>query len=68
MEQFVDLYLLPYMTLKRPNRRHSVYAIKTIIERETKQYISLENLQDYLAKCGYPVSDFYPVSERFFRR
>lgn len=68
IEAWVKMYLLPFMTLKAPNRNHTVYCIKHIVEKHTGKYISVEDLQAILANAGYPISRYYPISEYFFRR
>lgn len=68
MQNFIENSLLPYMTRKTVNKNHTAYGIKDIVERQTHKYISLQDFQDYLAKRGFPANDFYPVSEKFFRR
>lgn len=67
-EEWIDNNLMPYMTLKQPNKKHSAYAIKHIVEKYVGRYISQEELQSILEKHGFPVSDYYPISEYFFRR
>ena len=65
--QYCKEQLLPYMTRKSSNTSHSIYEIKRIIEKEIDRYIPLKELQQTLLLLGYPVSDFYPISEAFFK-
>lgn len=67
LKEWIRVNLLPYMTLKHPNKKHSAYALKHTVEKEIGRYVSQEELQDILHECGYPVNDYYPVSERFFK-
>lgn len=55
------------MTRKSPNTNHSLYKLKHIIEKEIDRYIPLAELQQTLLLLGYPVSDYYPISETFFK-
>lgn len=66
--QYCKDELLPYMTRKSPNTKHSAYGMKHIIEKEIDRYIPIEELQRTLQVLGYPVSDYYPVSETFFKQ
>lgn len=65
--QYCKDELLPYMTRKSPNTRHSTYCMKRIIEKEIDRYIPMEELQQTLLILGYPVSDYYPISETYFK-
>ena len=55
------------MTRKSPNTNHSLYNLKLIIEKEIDRYIPLKELQQTLLLLGYPISDYYPISEVFFK-
>ena len=66
--EWVKDNLIPYMTLKNPNRRHSTYYLKHLVECHSGQYLSQEDLQTILADYGFPASNYYPVREEFFRR
>lgn len=59
--------LRPYMTRKTPNRKHSVYVLKHIVEAEIGQYVSEEELQMVLFGLGFPISDYYPIQEEYFK-
>jgi len=65
--QYCKEELLPYMTRKSPNTNHSLYKLKHVIEKEIDRYIPLTELQQTLLLLGYPVSDYYPISETFFK-
>ena len=65
--QYCKEELLPYMTRKSPNTNHSLYKLKHVIEKEIDRYIPLTELQQTLLLLGYPVSDYYPISESFFK-
>ena len=67
LKKWVWLYLMPHMVLKSPNTRYSVYTLKHIAEREIGRYVSQEELQGVLSDLGFPVSEYYPVSNKFFR-
>lgn len=67
LHQWIQVNLMPYMTLKYPNKKHSAYALKHIAEEKIGRYVSQEELQEALQECGYPVSDYYPISEKFFK-
>jgi len=67
MNTWVKNRLIPYMTLKQPNRKHSVYRVKHIVEKQLGRYVSQEELQAVLAAHGYPISNYYPISESFFK-
>lgn len=60
--------ILPYMTRKTPNEKHSVYRLKHIAEAEIGRYVSQEEMQEALLTFGYPISTFYPLREEFFKR
>ena len=66
--------LMPYMTLKSANMKHSAYGLKHIVEKEIDRYISEEELVIALAALGrYPTkysqtSRYYPISEKYFKR
>lgn len=64
---WIQLYLLPFMILKYPNKRHSAYELKHIAEKAIGRYVSQLELQEALHECGYPVSQHYPISEHFFK-
>lgn len=75
IKAWIKMNLLPFMTLKTPNRKHTVYCIKHtvycikhIVEKHTGKYISVDDLQAVLLEAGYPISRYYPISECFFRR
>lgn len=55
LQEWIRVHLLPHMTLK-----HTV-------EKKSGHCVSQEKMQGILHKCGYPVNDYYPVSERFFK-
>lgn len=67
----LDLYcmkeILPYMTRKTLNMKHTAYGLKHIAESEIGRYVSQNELQRTLAKFGYPVNDFYPISQNFYK-
>lgn len=67
MKTWVKNRLIPYMTLKHPNRKHSVYRVKHIAEKQLGRYVSQAELQAVLAAHGYPISNYYPISESFFK-
>lgn len=67
LKNWIQVNLIPYMTLKQPNKKHSVYVLKHIVEKRFGRYVSQEKLQAVLQELGYPVSDYYPISERFFK-
>ena len=67
LHQWIQNVLMPYMTLKHPNKRHSAYVLKHIAEKEIGRYVSQEELQAALLDCGYPVSRYYPIREQFFK-
>ena len=68
LTHWVHEELIPYMTLKRPNRKHSVYELKHIAEKEIERYVCQGELQAVLARCGFPMNDYYPIREEFFKK
>ena len=64
---WIDKQLMPYMTLKQPNKKHSAYELKHIAEREIGRYVCEGELQAALARRKYPVDDYYPIREAFFK-
>ena len=57
---------LPYMTRKTLNKKHTAYQLKNLAERDLNRYVSKEEFQKAMAILGFPVSDYYPLSEQFF--
>lgn len=64
---YCEKEILPYMILKKPNKRHGVYYFKHVVEADMKRYVSQQDLQDALAKLGFPESNYYPISEKYFQ-
>lgn len=64
--RYCEEKLLPYMTRKTVNRKHSAYRLKNMAERDLRRYVSQEEFQQALSSLGYSVSDYYPLSEKFF--
>lgn len=60
--------LIPYMTLMRPNKKHSAYELKHIAEKEIGRYVCQGELQAALARRGFPMNDYYPIREEFFKK
>ena len=67
LHQWIWKRLVPYMTLKRPNKKYSVFAIRHFAGKELGRYVSQEEMQTALKDFGFPVSKYYPVSDRFFK-
>ena len=65
---WVDEQLIPYITLKRPNKKHCAYGLKHTAEQEIGRYVCEGELQAALARRGYLVIDYYPISENFFKK
>ena len=66
--------LLPYMTRKTENRRHSSYGIKHVVEREIGSYVSNAEIKLILAELEIPFwgsldspNMLYPISENFYK-
>ena len=68
LELYCKNELIPYMTRKTLNTKHSAYGLKHIVEKEIGRYVSQDELQQALLKFGFPVNDFYPISQKYFKK
>ena len=75
IKSWVDTELMPYMTLKSINERHSSYGLKHIAEREVGFYVSNGDIKLALLENGVPFKAYqgspnpsYPISQKFYRR
>jgi hypothetical protein len=74
IKAWVDTELMPFMTRKSINERHSSYGLKHVAESELGFYVSngdiklalLENGVPFKAEFGSP-NPMYPLSERFYK-
>lgn len=67
LERYCKEEILPYMTRKTLNMKHTAYGLKHLVESEIGRYVSQDELQQVLLTFGYPVNDFYPISQKFYK-
>ena len=75
IKSWVDTELMPYMTLKSINERHSSYGLKHVAERDVGFYVSNGDIKLALLENGVPFKAYpgspnisYPISQKFYRR
>ena len=75
VKEWAEAEMMPYMTRKSINERHSSYALKHAAERELGFYVSNADIKLILLDLGVPFKAYrnspnvtYPLSQHFFRR
>lgn len=75
IKEWVDTELMPYMTRKSFNERHSSYGLKHTAENELGFYVSNGDIKLILLEKGVPFkfepgspNTVYPLSQMFYRR
>ncbi len=74
IKQWVETELMPFMTRKSINERHSSYGLKHTAENEIGFYVSNGDIKLILMELGVPHKSYwhspnvtYPLSQRFYR-
>jgi len=73
IKSWVDIELMPYMTRKTINDRHSSYGLKHIAENEIGFYVCNSDIKLILLENGVPFKKYpgspnvvYPLSQMFY--